>query len=324
MQWFVVKYRKPDGAMAEAEFEAADKSALFKLLAEKKISAINIQPGRRNNKQSRGASGIGAWSYKVVALIAGFIVVVAVVYIVALRGGHDVGQPKDGLTNVTTDGSFRGAKRDQRQSASGPAFKKGLSDGEIKESSTSNRAATELLSDIPGTDNMPVVPSVKQEFDNPSDQIISMVLNGSGEEIAPVPFTDTMDEDFKKAILKPIVINEDDSAEVKEVKQRVIQAREDIKALLKEGMTVRQILEEHRETVNYNAEVRREAILEARKIFDSGDVDGANMYVAAMNNAFSQMGIDKIEFPKTKEERRAEIIERINERKASEAEVVKK
>ena len=39
MQWFVVKYRKPDGTMTEAEFEAADKSALFKLLAEKKISA---------------------------------------------------------------------------------------------------------------------------------------------------------------------------------------------------------------------------------------------------------------------------------------------
>ena len=86
MQWFVVKYRKPDGTMTEAEFEAADKSALFKLLAEKKISAINIQPGRRNNKQSRGSIVSGAWVYKVVAFIAGCIVVVAVVYFAALMG----------------------------------------------------------------------------------------------------------------------------------------------------------------------------------------------------------------------------------------------
>ena len=239
-------------------------------------------------------------------------------------GGHDIDQPKGDRGKVITDGGFPGTKHDQGQSVSVATVKKGLSDAGITESSTNGVAATELLSDIPGTDNMPVVPSVKQEFDNPTDQIISMVLNGNGDEIAPVPFTDTMDDDFKKAISKPIVINDDDSAEVKEVKKRVIQAREDIKALLKEGMTVRQILEEHRETVNYNAGVRRDAILEARKIFDSGDVDGANMYVAAMNNAFSQMGIDKIEFPKTKEERRAEIIERINERKALEAEGVKK
>ena len=79
MQWFVVKYRKSDGTMTEAEFEAADKSALFKILAEKKISAINIQPGRLS-KRSSGRRSVAKRTSRgsSAGLVLGILAVVAV------------------------------------------------------------------------------------------------------------------------------------------------------------------------------------------------------------------------------------------------------
>lgn len=79
MEWFTVKYRQPNGAITEAEFEAADKSALFKLLAEKKISAINIQPGRIS-KRSSGSRSVAKRTSRgsSVGLVLGILAVVAV------------------------------------------------------------------------------------------------------------------------------------------------------------------------------------------------------------------------------------------------------
>ena len=79
MEWFTVKYRQPNGAITEAEFEAADKSALFKLLAEKKISAINIQPGRIS-KRSSGSRSVAKRTSRgsFVGLVLGILAVVAV------------------------------------------------------------------------------------------------------------------------------------------------------------------------------------------------------------------------------------------------------
>ena len=79
MQWFVVKYRKSDGTMTEAEFEAADKPALFKLLAEKKISAVSIQPGRLSKKSGGRSAARGVSSGSSPMLIRGVVAGIVVV-----------------------------------------------------------------------------------------------------------------------------------------------------------------------------------------------------------------------------------------------------
>ena len=52
MAWFVAKYRKPDCVMTEAEFDATDKFALLKLLAEENVSAGSIVSGRSSKKST--------------------------------------------------------------------------------------------------------------------------------------------------------------------------------------------------------------------------------------------------------------------------------
>lgn len=172
------------------------------------------------------------------------------------------------------------------------------------------------LSDLPVPGEMPTPPPHKESFDNPSDQLISMTINGNGGPIAPLPFSDNMDEAFRKSLEKPIVINDDDSEEVKAAKRRVLEAREDIKALLKEGKSVRQILEEHREDVNFKAEIRSKIAKEARDILESGDAEGAKKYVMMMNFALQQKGIEEVEMPLTREQRREQLMQRALERKA--------
>lgn len=100
MEWFTVKYRQPNGAITEAEFEAADKSALFKLLAEKKISAINIQPGRLSKKSgSRSAAKRATHSSStglVHGIIAGiFVVIIAVVVLCVIHSEPSVNEEKN-------------------------------------------------------------------------------------------------------------------------------------------------------------------------------------------------------------------------------------
>lgn len=80
MQWFVVKYRKPDGTMTEAEFEAADRPSLFKLLEQKKITAIRIVPGRLGRRPHKPPSPRGGKSPAIgKGIVAGAIVIAAAV-----------------------------------------------------------------------------------------------------------------------------------------------------------------------------------------------------------------------------------------------------
>ena len=70
MAWFTVQYRDKNGAKAEAEFEAADRSALFKMLSAKNITPVRVVDGRLAKK--KGAKSGSA----VRGILAGLIVVV--------------------------------------------------------------------------------------------------------------------------------------------------------------------------------------------------------------------------------------------------------
>ncbi len=82
MEWFTVQYRDKDGSRAEAEFEAESRSALFKILAEKNISAISVAPGRLAKKSVRKPAfkKLSPSSPKYVrGIIAGLLVVICAV-----------------------------------------------------------------------------------------------------------------------------------------------------------------------------------------------------------------------------------------------------
>ena len=174
---------------------------------------------------------------------------------------------------------------------------------------------------IPDSDQqLPSIPKLKEPppppkatFKHASDEIISMAVNTQGP-IAPIPFDNSLEQDFKRSLQEEIVINDDDPESLKQIKLNVIEAREAIKERLKQGMSVRAALEAHRDQVNFDDEMRTSALREAQQILDSGDKDGAHEFVEKMNSMLEKYGIDKIEMPMTTEERRQKAIERVIEK----------
>ena len=140
--------------------------------------------------------------------------------------------------------------------------------------------------------------SVKPIFDNGSDQMLAMAVRASRDsETPPMPLSPLLESDFLESLKKPIVIKEDDSDEVKQLKRDVTQAREDMMNMMSKGMTVQQALEEHFKIANENVGIRNKAVAELRSILESGDEEGAAKYMEAVNATLEKMGIMKLELP---------------------------
>ena len=316
MQWFVVKYRKPDGTMTEAEFEAADKSALFKLLAEKKISAINIQPGRIDKKSGRKSVAKGASHSSsaglVRGIVAGSVVIVAafISWFFLFKGSSEPQKTPTNTKNAPT--------KNVAESAAPVALS--------QETNTVQVAATEperVLIECKTNATSGVIierwrtPDGKTHrrminpppiFSNACDQVIAMVVGSrAGQRIPPLPpmRPGQLDKAFAESLLSPITVGEDDKPEVAALKLAVKAVRGEIAEAIKAGDTrgVAEILQEHVEQVNFNADLRGEAIQQLRTILDEGDQEFANEYLTKVNESLSKYGIEPLKMPSSSTER---------------------
>lgn len=151
--------------------------------------------------------------------------------------------------------------------------------------------------------------------DHLSDQVLLMATSavGNGDDMPPLPNNAFSEKEFRESLKTPVVINSDDPKEVKELKKRVIAARESMMKMLDEGMSVNEILRAHENIVRENAKTRKDAMDELKQIIAEGDIDGAIKYRTMVNLALQQMGIAELTTPITEEER-AEQAERRRER----------
>ena len=158
----------------------------------------------------------------------------------------------------------------------------------------------------------------KPVFDNASDDQLAMAVTGNGtQSIAPIPMAATSEQEFLESLKKPIVINDDDPENVKQVKIAVREAREQMKQLMDNGMSYREALAEHQRLVNENVDTRNQCMAELKRLVDEGDRTGAENYLKTMNAALEQMGIPALTMPLSREELNAERARRRAEREAA-------
>ena len=100
-----------------------------------------------------------------------------------------------------------------------------------------------------------------------------------------------------------IFILDSDDEKTKALKLSVKETREEIKRLMDKGMTFAQVIREHQHLVNENAKLRQEALVELKRLRDSGDVESAVKYKHDVNATLRQMGIKELSIPVTEEER---------------------
>ena len=145
-------------------------------------------------------------------------------------------------------------------------------------------------------------PAGTSAFECHSDQVISMVLTG-GDDIPPFPGTEEdLEREFIRSLDIPIVINEDDSEQVKAAKRTVAEARVEIDAEMKKGRGFREILEEYRQRVMDDAAQRKEVKDMAREMMRNGEGESVDAFLDKANRILEDRGIEAVDRPKTREE----------------------
>lgn len=87
-------------------------------------------------------------------------------------------------------------------------------------------------------------------FKHTSENVISSIFSlNYGDHVLMGDFHPTLQEDFLKSLNDPIVINDDDSEEVKRQKEEMIILKPQIKQLIDQGYTLKEILDDYRNSI---------------------------------------------------------------------------
>lgn len=96
-------------------------------------------------------------------------------------------------------------------------------------------------------------PLFKNDFEN---YIVSLITATPGERFFDIDLGDEMDESFKASLTNNIVVTAGDSAEVAAIKDATIQAKEEIRRRMAEGMRPSEVLVGIRDEMNKIADMR--------------------------------------------------------------------
>lgn len=132
-----------------------------------------------------------------------------------------------------------------------------------------------------------------------TDQVLAIAATlKPGEDMPPIPLDGDLERDFEECLKSPIVIKETDTPAVKAQKELLMSMRERISELRKKGYTVRELLQEHVDLINDNAEIHNSARKELRGIIRSGKLEDARTFLNAVNEELRKMGADELRCPR--------------------------
>lgn len=156
-------------------------------------------------------------------------------------------------------------------------------------------------------------------FNNGSDQLLAMAAAVvPGEDAPPMPITPSVDKEFMESLKQDIVIKDDDPESVKQMKENVIDFRNQMIELVKDGGSVEDVLRKHQQMLQDSAEFRNSANLALRQLMEEdSDIEVAKEYVRKVNELLAEKGIKPLDEPLTQEERRERALKAYEERKAN-------
>ena len=310
---FTVIYRDRNGEKVAVELEAADKAAVWPMLRERGITALSVAEAAERPRKAKARPAAaprvpkGPWR----GLVAAFVVVALslAAWWLFIRDdaeatGRESGRGR-GRIAETAPAQSRAAETETETAAAEEPYDPHRVVKVYYAETNANGVIEQVVKRADGSKVRMVGNPEPVLFTNPSDQAISIVLSvPPGREMPPTPMEADLEAAFEESLKIPIEISEDDPPEVRAKKLLVSEARKEIAQMRKSGRKVVDILQEHIQINNENAQVRDDALRELRDICREGDFEGAEKYLMTMNVAFQQMGIPEIEMPATPVERR--------------------
>jgi hypothetical protein len=305
---FTVKYRAGDGAMREERIEAANRGECIA-----KCKAHGIAPVSVREYIATGHSVALRFhiSSKCLFWCCGLLLLGAVAYILTGNSIPELPENKARLGEkqsnppkraVRTDSNPVGIKSctNSTKEAERSVNKRIYLGSEVlrSEFTTNGNIIIERLFTADGKrhriNHMP--PSV---FKNASDEYLAIFL--STPPGAPmVPFPDlSHDGGIEKAFLESlndeIMIDPNDSPSTKDIKAKVIAAREAMDAMMKQGLTFVAALENERLLHNENQTIHAQVRAEYAALIRNADLEAAEQYRLKVNEALKNLGIEEIQ-----------------------------
>ena len=326
---FIVTTRGKDGFIEERSYSAENRTVLFKKLNTEGVSVVRVREASEKEALSKSMRGVSP-RFSRLAVFGGLAIAIASIAFFLLQ-------------NKTVDSESLPAKKIiKKQQKATPVSVKAdrvssnktvevsVKDSKSVDAQPPHKKIVEMISVITNADGSVLErfrtadgkirsrqSAPRSVFENSTDQLIAMAIQGATSPggMPPMPMSSNVEEDFLRSLNKPIVINPDDSEDVKRLKQQVMEVRADIDQLMKEGRTFADIMREHQSLVNDNASIRKDVMSGLHEYVDKGDMEGAQEYLNKMNAALKQMGMESIEMPESPEERRQRIREESRIRK---------
>ena len=155
-------------------------------------------------------------------------------------------------------------------------------------------AVIEKLRLADGTIKMKVSPKPPL-FENPCDQVIAMAISTKpGDAMPPLPDLTGIEQDFANSLLSPIRINDDDSDEVKLIKEQVIEVRKELAQVVKNGGSVMEALLAHQAEMNRIYASRLTAIQMMQRIQAESGIEAAQEFAGEVTRRFEGENIPAI------------------------------
>lgn len=135
----------------------------------------------------------------------------------------------------------------------------------------------------------------KQLFHSATDQILLQAISTGNDELGPpIPFSEDMEEEFLQSLSKPIVINDDDTPEQRELKEMVQIARETVIDQINEGRTFFDAVSDHLAMQESNQFAREAAMSAVEELKENGDSHLIEEYLEDANTVLEKMGASPI------------------------------
>jgi hypothetical protein len=329
---FTVTYRSKTGARAEVEIEAANRAACMAECKRRGIAPIGIRERRSGKSSAQGGAGRAAnvsaaprgGTWRAAILAASVLAVVG--------GGlwwwfsREVVQPapaeKSSKQSVAkpvsgSGNSVASPKRVARPAAtntpSAAVQERGASPSSrmylglrviSSEATTNNGVIVERLRTEDGKIHSIVSDAATPVFEHPTDEILASLPPADGTSASPPPpSVPDLDKRFAESLKTEIKILDTDTDDIRAMKQAVIELRAEAKKLLDQGLSMDEVLREHRRLAEENESMRRNVLVELKKMIAAGDESMALEYRKCANAALEQMGIAPVTMAVTADEK---------------------
>jgi len=310
MEWFTVQYRDKDGSRAETEFEAESKSALFKILAEKKISAISVTPGRVGKKAARKTSAKkpATSSPKYTrGIIAGLIVIICAFAAFYFLSQGDKNAPEDKEDKKSA--LIPDVAKDIPAPKAEPVEEKKIDPNArpTKVGETLNgyiKLPSGRLHRVLGVVTNSASAAIKGKyeiFEHACDnEIAGFLAMEPGQGLVGTPrYNGRFKKDFLESLKHPIIVSKDDSPEDAALKRSVIQAKIDLKEAMDNGEDIEQIMLDTRAEMQDLARYKQELTQNLHAMVkEDGEMSTEDMetLVEAANKMLESKGIAPMKF----------------------------